>query len=123
MGTLEFLRENVGKFFRYVGKRCRPVGAGKDGKVERCLYVTKDQLIPIENVSARQSAGNNAGRYYTFDEDGSGVRVVGHRSDKVIMTRGRGWHRLDREDKFTGKTKATRFRYASVCPLKEIPLC
>ena len=148
MGTLEFLRENVGKFFRYVGKRCRLVGAEKDavnpclvietrnswlakfnrlaqmwdGKVERCLYVTKDQLIPIENVSARQFAENNAGRYYTFDEDGSRVRVVGYRSDKVIITRRRGWSSLDCEDKFTSKTKATRFWYAPVCSLKEIPL-
>ena len=110
MGTLEFLRENVGKFFRYVGKRCCLVGA------------EKDQLIPIENVSARQFAENNAGRYYTFDEDGSRVRVVGYRSDKVIITRRRGWHGLDCEDKFTSKTKATRFWYASVCSLKEIPL-
>lgn len=26
MGTLEFLRENVGKFFMYGGERCRLVG-------------------------------------------------------------------------------------------------
>ena len=115
MGTLEFLRENVGKFFRYVGKRCRLVGAEKDA-VNPCL------VIPIENVSARQFAENNAGRYYTFDEDGSRVRVVGYRSDKVIITRRKGWSGLDCEDKFTSKTKATRFWYASVCSLKEIPL-
>lgn len=30
MGTLEFLRENVGKFFMYGGERCRLVGAEKD---------------------------------------------------------------------------------------------
>lgn len=76
-----------------------------------------------ENVSARQFAEDNAGRYYTFDEDGSKVRVVGYRSDKVIITRRGGWHGLDCEDKFTSKTKATRFWYAAVVSLKEIPLC
>lgn len=119
MGTLEFLRENVGKFFRYVGKRCRLVGAKKDA-VNPCLYVTKDQLIPIENVSARQFAENNAGRYYMFE--GQRVCVVGYCSDRVIITRRRGWHGLDCEDKFTCETKATRFWYAPVCSLKEIPL-
>ena len=149
MGTPEFLRENVGKFFMYGGERCRLVGIEFasdssflviearngwlakrdrfaqmwDGKVERALYVTKDQLIPIENVSARQFAEDNAGRYYTFDENGSKVRVVGYRSDKVIITHRRGWYGLDCEDKFTCKTKATRFWYAAVCSLKEIPLC
>ena len=148
MGTLEFLRENVGKFFMYGGERCRLVGAEKnavnpclvietrngwlaefdrlaqmgDGKVERRLYVTKDQLIPIENVSARQFAEDNAGRYYTFDGDGSRVRVVGYSYDRVIITHGRGWRGLDPEDKFTCKTKAKRFWYAAVVSLKEIPL-
>ena len=149
MGTLEFLRENVGKFFMHGGERCRLVGAEKDtvnpylvietrngwlakfdrlaqmwdGKVERCLYVTKDQLIPIENVSARQFAEDNAGRYYTFDEDGRRVRVVGYCSDKVIIVYRRGWWGLDPEDKFTCETEATHFWYASVRSLKEIPLC
>lgn len=149
MGTLEFLRENVGKFFMYGGERCRLVGAEKDaanprlvietrngwlaefdrlaqmwdGKVERCLYVTKDRLIPIENVSARQFAEDNAGRYYTFAEDGTRVRVVGyHSGGQVIVTRRKGWHGIGPEDKFTCKTKATRFWYASVVSLKEIPL-
>lgn len=105
MGTLEFLRENVGKFFVHGRERCRLVGIEDssdrlylviekangwlakpdrfaqmwDGKVEKCLYVTKDQLIPIKDVSARQ-----------FAEDGSKVRVVGYRSDKVIITHRRG---------------------------------
>ena len=148
MGTLEFLRENVGKFFMYGGERCRLVGAEKDavnpclvietrngwlakfdrlaqmwdGKVEKCLSVTKDQLIPIKDVSARQFAEDNAGRYYTFGGDGSRVRVVGYRSDKVIIAYRRGWYGLDCEDKFTCETKATRFWYAPVCSLKEIPL-
>lgn len=149
MGTLEFLRENVGKFFMYGGERVRLVGATKDavnpslvietrnvwpakfgrpaqmwdGKVERCLYVTKDQLIPIEDVSARQFAEDNAGRYYTFDGDGSRVRVVGYSYDRVIITHRSGWRSLDPEDKFTCKTKAKRFWYAAVVSLKEIPLC
>lgn len=148
MGTLEFLRENVGKFFMYGGERCRLVGIefasdssflvietrngwlakrGRfaqmwDGKVERALYVTKDQLIPIKDVSARQFAEDNTGRYYTFDEDGSRVRVVGYNHDRVIVTHRRGWRGLDSEDNFTSTTKATRFWYASVCSLKEIPL-
>lgn len=148
MGTLEFLRENVGKFFMYGGERCRLVGAERDtvnpylvietrngwlakfdrpaqmwdGKVERCLYVTKDQLIPIENVSARQFAEDNAGRYYTYDGDGSRARVVGYSHDRVIITHRRGWRGLDSEDNFTSTTKATRFWYVSVVSLKEIPL-
>lgn len=152
METLEFLRENVGKFFMYGGERCRLAGAEKDavnprlviekkngwpatpgrfvqmwdGKVERCQYVTKDQLIPIEDVSARQFAEDNAGRYYTFGEGGGRVRVVGYRSDNkryVIVTRRMGWRNLDPEDKFTYKTKAKRFWYAALVSLKEIPLC
>ena len=151
MEAIEFLKENVGKFFMYGGERCRLVGIEdlkgvpnpclviekKDGwyakpvrfvqmwngKVERAWYVTRDQLIPIENVSARQFAEDNAGRYYTFDEDGSRVRVVGYCSDKVIITRRGGWHDLDSEDKFTCKTEANRFWYVEVDSLKEIPLC
>lgn len=149
MGTLEFLRENVGKFFMYDGERCRLVGAGKDaanpclaietrngqpaksdrlvqmwdGKVERCLYVTRDQLVPIKNVSARQFAEDNAGRYYTFDKDGSRVRTVGYHQNHVIVTHRKGWHGLDPEDKFTCETKAKRFWYVTVDSLKEIPLC
>ena len=147
MGTLEFLRENVGKFFMYGGERCRLVGIkfasdssflvietrnGRlakrdrftqmwDGKVERVLYVTKDQLIPIENVSARQFAEDNAGRYYTFE--GARVRAVGYHQNYVIVTRRKGWYGLGPGDKFTCETKATRFWYASVRSLKEIPLC
>ena len=147
MGTLEFLRENVGKFFMYGGERCRLVGIKFDsdssflviearngwlakrdrfaqmwdGKVERALYVTKDQLIPIENVSARQFAEDNAGRYYTFE--GARVRAVGYCQDYVIVTRRKGWCGLRPGDKFTCETEATRFWYASVRSLKEIPLC
>lgn len=149
METKKFAEENAGKFFMYGGERFRLVGATKDavnprlvietrnvwlakfgrpaqmwdGKVERCLYVTKDQLIPIENVSERQFAEDNAGRYYTFDGDGSRVRVVGYSYDRVIITHRRGWRHLDYEDKFTCKTKAKRFWYAAVVSLKEIPLC
>lgn len=150
MGTLEFLRENVGKFFMYGGERCRLVGIKFasdssflvieirngwlakrdrfaqiwDGKVERVLYVTKDQLIPIENVSARQFAEDNAGRYYTFAEDGTRMRVVGyHSGGQVIVTRRKGWYGIGPEDKFTCKTEAKRFWYVAVSSLKEIPLC
>lgn len=148
MGTLEFLRENVGKFFMYGGERFRLVGATKDavnprlviekkdgwyakpdrfvqmwdGKVEKCLYVSERDLKPIENVSARQFAEDNAGRYYTFDGDGSRVRVVGYSHDRVIIAHRRGWCGLDSEDNFTCKTKAKRFWYAAVVSLKEIPL-
>ena len=149
MGTLEFLRENVGKFFMYGGERCHLVGAEKDavnpclvietrngwlakfdrlaqmwdGKVERCLYVTKDQLIPIKDVSARQFAEDNAGRYYMFE--GQRVRVVGYHSSgrNVIVTYPGGWRGLDYLDNITSKTKAKRFWYASVASLEEIPLC
>lgn len=152
MGTLEFLRENVGKFFMYGGERCRLVGIKDspdssylviekangwlakrdrftqmwDGKVEECLFVTKDQLIPIKDVSARQFAEDNAGRYYTVGEGRSRVRVVGYRSDSkryVIVTRRMGWRNFDPEDKFTCKTKAKRFLYVYMDSLKEIPLC
>lgn len=151
MGSLEFLKENVGKFFMYGGERCRLVGIEKggvsprlviekregwlaysdrfkqvwDGKVERAWYVTKEQLIPIEDVSARQFAEDNAGRYYAVGEGGSRVRVVGYRSDDkrhVIVTCRMGWRSLDPEDKFTYKTKAKRFLYVYVDSLKEIPL-
>lgn len=152
MGTLEFLRENVGKFFMYEGERCRLVGVKEDavnpclviekkngwyakpdrfkqvwnGNIERAWLVTKDQLIPIEKVYARQFAEDNAGRYYTLGKDGSRVRVVGYRSDSnrhVIVTRRMGWRSFDPQDKFTCKTKAKRFWYAEVGSLKEIPLC
>lgn len=142
----EFLRENVGKFFMYGGERCRLVGAEKDavnpylvietrngwlakfdrlaqmwdGKVERCLYVTKDQLIPIRDVSARQFVEDNAGRYYTFE--GARVRAVGYHQNHVIVTHKKGWYCLDPEDKFTCETKAKRFWYVTVDSLKEIPL-
>ena len=151
MEALEFLRENVGKFFMYGGERCRLVGIEYaapsspclviekkngwiahpnrfkqvwDGDVELAWYVTKDQLIPIGDVSARQFAEDNAGRYYTFDADGSRVRVVGYRSNnQVIISYTKGWYGLDSEDNFTCTTKTTRFWYVSVDSLKEIPLC
>lgn len=95
-----------------------------NGKVERAWYVTKEQLIPTPDVSARQFAEDNAGRYYTFNEDGIRVRVVGYRSnDQVIITRRKGWLFIGPEDKFTCETKAKRFWYATVDSLKEIPLC
>lgn len=149
MGSLEFLKENVGKFFMYGGERCRLVGiegaphrmclviekkngwhAKPDkfvqmwnGKVERAWYVTKDQLIPIKDVSARQFAEDNAGRYYMFE--GQRVRVVGYHNSgrNVIVTHRKGWYSLDYLDNITSKTKAKRFRYASVASLEEIPLC
>ena len=153
MGTLEFLRENVGKFFMYGGERCRLVGIedlkgvpnpclviekkngwpatpGRfvqmwGGKIEMAWYATEEQLIPDLNVSARQFAEDNAGRYYTFDEDGTRVRVVGYHSDgmAVIVTYRGGWRGLDYLDNITCKTKATSFMYAAVSSLKEIPLC
>ena len=150
MEAIEFLKENVGKFFIYGGERCRLVGIedlkgvpspclviekkngwpatpGRfvqmwGGKIERAWYATEEQLIPDLNVSARQFAEDNAGRYYTFDEDGRRVRVVGYCSDKVIIVYRRGWWGLDYEDKFTCKTEANRFWYAEVDSLKEIPL-
>lgn len=151
MGTLEFLRENVGKFFMYGSERCRLVGIEKgavnpclviekkdgwlanpgrfkqvwDGKVERAMYVCKEQLIPIRGVSARQFAEDNAGRYYIFDGDGTRVRVVGYHSDgtAVIVTYRGGWRGLDYLDNITCKTKVTGFMYVAVSSLKEIPLC
>lgn len=146
MGTLEFLRKNVGKFFMYGDERCRLVGIEGapdgllviekkdgwyakpdrfvqmwDGKVEKCLYVSERDLKPIEDVSAKQFVEDNAGRYYMFE--GQRVRVVGYCSDKVIITCRRGWESLDYADMFTCKTKATRFWYVCVGSLEEIPLC
>ena len=147
MENKKFLDENLGKFFMFGGERCRLVGIKFtsdssflvietrngwlaerdrfaqiwDGKVERVLYVTKDQLIPIENVSARQFAEDNAGRYYTFE--GDRVRAVGYHQNYVIVTRRNGWCGLGPGDKFTCETKDTHFWYASVRSLKEIPLC
>lgn len=149
MEAIEFLKENVGKFFMYEGERCRLVGVEKggvspclviekkdgwcakpdrfeqmwDGKVERAWCVTEDQLIPIGDVSARQFAEDNAGRYYTFDEDGSRVRVVGYCDNFVIVTHRKGWCNISPADKFTCKTKANMFWYVKVDSLKEIPLC
>lgn len=138
METLEFLKENLGKFFMYGGERCRLVGIEGlksvpypclviekktgwlahgirfkqvwNGNIGLAWLVTKEQLIPIRDVSARQFAEDNAGRYYSFGEDGTRVRVVGYHSD------GKGV-------KFTCKTKAKRFWYVTVESLKEIPLC
>lgn len=149
METKKFAEENVGKFFMYGGERCRLVGIEgapprlrlviekKDGwyakpvrfvqmwngKVERAWYVTKDQLIPIKDVSARQFAEDNAGRYYMFE--GQRVRVVGYHSSgrNVIVTHRKGWYGLGYLDNITSKTKAKRFWYASVASLEEIPLC
>ena len=156
METLEFLKENLGKFFMYGGERCRLVGVEDlksipypclviekkdgwfawpdrfeqmwDGKIEWAWFVTKEQLTPIPEVSARQFAEDNAGRYYT-DDDGDRVRVVGYRSydqpesGHVIVACKKGWYGLDPEDKFTCETKAKRFWYVTVDSLKEIPLC
>lgn len=145
MDALEFLKENLGKFFMFEGERCRLVGIEQEpykflvierkngwlarpdllkqmwnGEVNRAWYVTKEQLIPIPNVSARQFAEDNAGRYYTFE--GDRVRAVGYHQNYVIVTRRMGWCGLGPGDKFTCETKATRFWYASVRSLKEIPL-
>ena len=79
METKKFAEENAGKFFMHFGERCRLVGIEDspnepclviekkngwlakpdgfvqmwDGKIERAWYVTKDELIPIEDVSVR----------------------------------------------------------------------
>ena len=146
MDALEFLKENLGKFFMFEGERCRLVGTEQEpykflvierkngwlarpdllkqmwnGEVNRAWYVTKEQLIPIPDVSARQFAEDNAGRYYTFE--GTRVRAVGYNQNHVIVTRRKGWRGLDSEDKFTCETKAKRFWYVTVDSLKEIPLC
>lgn len=143
MEELEFLKQNVGKFFMYKGERCRLVGIEDppngpclviekkngwlatpdrfvqmwDGKVERAWYVTKDQLIPIKDVSARQFAEDNAGRYYKFTDRGrteERVRVVGYHGDggAVLVSYRGGWHALKPgEDMLVVKTRATRFWY------------
>ena len=97
MDALEFLKENLGKFFMFEGERCRLVGTEQgpykflviekkdgwlaspyllkqmwNGEVHRAWYVTKEQLTPIPDVSARQFAEDNAGRYYTFNADNCG---------------------------------------------------
>lgn len=146
MDSLEFLKENLGKFFMFEGERCRLVGTERgpykflvierkngwlaspnllkqmwNGEVNRAWYVTKEQLIPIPKVSARQFAEDNAGRYYTFE--GARVRAVGYHQNHVIVTCRKGWYSLDPEDEFTCETKAKRFWYVTVESLKEIPLC
>lgn len=146
MDVLEFLKENLGKFFMFEGERCRLVGTDQEpytflvierkngwlarpdlfkqmwnGEVNRAWYVPKEQLIPIGNIPVRQFAEDNSGRYYAFK--GVRVRVVGYRSNShVIITYRKGWSNLDPEDNFTCKTKAKRFLYVYVDSLKEIPL-
>lgn len=146
MDALEFLKENLGKFFMFEGERCRLVGTEQEpykflvierkngwlarpvsfkqmwnGEVNRAWYVQKEQLIPIGDIPVRQFAEDNSGRYYTFK--GVRVRVVGYRSNShVIITYRKGWRNLDPEDNFTCKTRATRFLYVYVGSLKEIPL-
>ena len=155
METKKFAEENVGKFFMFGGERCRLVGLENDainpclvieksnggfthpsrfvqmwnGKVKRAWYVTKDQLIPIKDVSARQFAEDNAGRYYRFTDCGrteERVRVVGYHGDggAVLVSYRGGWHPLKPgEDMLVVKTRATRFWYVSVDSLEEISLC
>lgn len=146
MDALEFLKENLGKFFMFEGERCRLVGIEQrpynflviekkdgwlaspdffkqmwNGEVNRAWYVKKEQLIPIPDVSARQFAEDNAGRYYTFE--GARVRAVGYRQNYVIVTHRKGWSNNDPENNFTCETKAKRFLYVTVDSLKETPLC
>lgn len=63
----------------------------------------------------------NAGKYFRFN--GEQVRVVGYDGQGhncVIVTRPRGWQRLDSRDRIIIKTKARNFWYVDFMHLGEV---